>query len=290
MSLWPSQESSTECHSEISRSRCVKIEVPISSEPYHLAIPNISETNYTKRLSYVGNIMTKRKIAVMQPYFLPYIGYFQLINQVDIFVITDDYQYSKESWINRNRIINNFQQKMLTIPIEKSSIITPINQKKISSTYDPEGFERIISNAYHKTKYYAEIFPLVNSIFSVKKYNLCEFLIESLSQMCNFLEIPLNLQFTSSFNLKNTLSGQEKIIEICRHLQAAAYINLPGGRSLYESTVFSDNKIELEFIQPKILPYPQLINQFIPNLSVIDLLFNVGKKEFTQTHLPSFNF
>jgi hypothetical protein len=238
--------------------------------------------------------MIKTKIAVMQPYFLPYIGYYQLIKEVDTFVIADSYQFAKQSWINRNRIINNGAINFLTLPMKKAPHQSSINNRFIAETFSAEKFLKTIHHSYHKANFYWESIPIIEEIISYKELNLNDFLMHSIDLLLNHFEINKNYIRTSELNIKHNLSPQEKIISICKDLDATTYINLPGGRNLYDASSFTSEKIELKFINTCFVSYPQIrgskirTGDFVPKLSIVDMIFNDGIKNIIETHLPNY--
>jgi hypothetical protein len=212
----------------------------------------------------------------MQPYFVPYIGYFQLLKEVDTFVLADNYEYSKGGWINRNRILNQERIRFLTLPLEASSDFSLINEKKISKDFVGEKSLNLIVESYRRSPYFSEVIPLVESILLFSERNLFHFVFHSLKQMSQSLEIKTNIMLTSQFELPHSLSGKDKIIKICQEIGAVEYINLPGGKSIYNKNDFSDQGVDLKFLKVNDHVYPQVSNVFVPNLSVLDVLFHVG--------------
>jgi hypothetical protein len=234
------------------------------------------------------------KIAIMQPYFLPYIGYYQLIREVDYFVLTDNYQYSKGGWINRNRIKQNNEVKYLTLPISAGSDYLTISQRSISSDFSQNRLLNQIENSYRKSIYFDETFKLLEKIITHKETNLFKFLENSLQELLLNLEISTKILLTSDFSLSSNLTKEEKIIHICKELRADCYINLPGGKKIYKRDVFQQERINLKFIKPNLIPYIQLgskkthENEFVSNLSIIDVLFYAGVEETKNTHLMNY--
>lgn len=176
------------------------------------------------------------KIAIMQPYFFPYAGYFQLIHEVDLFVFLDDVQYIRRGWINRNRI-NNFN-KYLTIPIKKCPRDTIIKDVEISNISWVDYHLKIFDHIYGKNN--------INEYYSnfTKYGNLCQLLVDSIKWTTNLLDIQTNFEYSSNYPSKKF--GKDRIIELCQKLNAHSYYNLPGGTSLYRQEDFGS--IALNFI------------------------------------------
>ena len=228
------------------------------------------------------------KIAIMQPYFFPYIGYYQLIHQVDVLIFTDDYKYSKNNWINRNRIIQNKEVKYLTIPLDKASDYSNISKRTLASSYSHVKTMDTLKNAYQAKNYYSEVYEVIEQIILNKEKNLYRYLENSLKKLLFNFNIEKEIMKTSDFSLNLGLTGEEKIIKICRKIGATTYVNLPGGKLLYNKLKFAEQGIDLKFIAPKIISYQQEKGNFIPNLSVLDMLFNVGFNSVNREHLPNY--
>lgn len=168
------------------------------------------------------------KLGIMQPYFLPYIGYFQLIKAVDKYVIYDDVNYIKKGWINRNNILCNGQAHLFSISLRGASQNKLINEIEISDDFSK--FRKMIELSYRKAPYFEEVFKLLNSIIDYPNKNLSLFLANSIKEICKYLSIDTEIIFSSEIEKNNDLKGQEKILEICKILQAKTYINAIGGQ------------------------------------------------------------
>lgn len=213
------------------------------------------------------------RVAIMQPYFFPYLGYFQLIGCVDVFVIYDDVNYIKQGWINRNCILSNGQTQRISLALGKSSSYLRINQISVVDTGDK--LLKTIAQNYCKAPQFKAVFPLLEATVKYKKKNLGSYLAHSLQSVCETLGIKTPLVMSSSLQKDNSLKAQEKVIAICRELEATHYINSIGGRSLYDREVFLKSGVQLSFLQPRSTAYPQFGKAFCPNLSIIDvLMFN----------------
>ena len=220
------------------------------------------------------------KIAIMQPYLLPYIGYFQLINLVDKLVIYDNLKYTKKGWINRNRILMNGKEKLFSIPIKKDSNYKNIDERFFSENSYVEK-EKIISqieNSYRNAPFFKIMFPKIKTHFMYNERNIFKFILNSLNQMITFLNIETESIFSSSLKINHELKRENKVIAICRELDVNNYINPIGGVDLYDKGVFNKNGINLSFIKSRIIHYKQFDNEFIPWLSIIDvMMFNSTK-------------
>lgn len=221
------------------------------------------------------------KIAIMQPYFLPYIGYFQLINAVDKFVVYDNIQFTKKGWINRNRILVNGKDEYFTLPLKRDSDYLNIDQRKLAETFPAERIKmlRKIHASYHKAPYFKTIFPLIEFIFNTQDDNLFSFIFHSLKSVCDHLEMKTEFIISSTVSIDHSLRSEEKVIAISKALNADRYINPVGGQELYSKENFRQKDIELNFIKSAPVNYRQFANEFIPWLSVIDvMMFNPPEK------------
>jgi hypothetical protein len=224
------------------------------------------------------------KVAIMQPYFFPYLGYFHLIDAVDLLVLTDDYQFTKRGWINRNRILNDGRVQVLTLPLKKSSDFEPINKKIISDDFDHKKFFQKIYNAYHKFPNYNLLSQLLLDANFFAGANFFDVVEMSIKETTKFLKISTKIMRSSDFNLSSNLNGQEKIFEICHKLGANEYVNLSGGRELYSQKDFLLQDISLRFVNSRFAKYSQKSSNFIPQLSILDLIASISleKEIFSQ--------
>jgi len=209
----------------------------------------------------------------MQPYFLPYIGYFQLMRAVDVFVYYDDVTFIKQSWINRNRILLNSREYLFTLELEGASSFRNINMIRVGS--NRQRLMKTFVQAYMKAPFFKDTEPLLHSIFSSSETNLSEYIIETHKAILGYLDVDVKVMKSSSIEKDNSLKGQTKVLEICRALGAKEYYNSPGGQMLYSKEDFMNNNIALSFLHPIEKQYKQFENDFIPWLSMIDIvMFN----------------
>jgi hypothetical protein len=214
------------------------------------------------------------RLAIMQPYFLPYIGYFQLMTAVDKFLLLDDVNFINGGWINRNRIFVNGQPFWLTLPLSKASQNRLINEIEILG--DQEWRRRTIRTvelAYNDARFAANILPLFQKLLSDASGSLSSVLFRQLRQIAQYIGIRTIIEPTSANHPKQGRTGQDRILEICAREGATSYINLPGGRSLYDSKSFAAAGIELHFLDTN-LPALKLgySGSQGPVLSILDLL------------------
>jgi hypothetical protein len=215
------------------------------------------------------------KTAIMQPYFLPYLGYFQLIASVDLFIVYDNIQYTKNGWINRNRICRNGEAVTFSLPLKKASDYLDVRGRELAMEFKRSKLLNQFIGAYRRAPYFAQIFPLIERIVCYEENNLFRFLYHSIRRMCEYLAITAELRISSDVVIDHGLKKQNKVLALCRAVGAATYVNAIGGIELYSSEVFREQGIDLKFIQAKPFEYAQSGNTFVPNLSIIDvLMFN----------------
>lgn len=216
------------------------------------------------------------KIGIMQPYFWPYLGYFQLINAVDIFVIYDNIKYTKKGWFNRNRYLCNGTDKVFSIPLKKDSDFLDVRDRRIASDFDKSQLKNKISAAYSKAPYFESVFSLFCKSVDNEDSNLFEYIFKSVKDICAYLQINTEIVISSTLTVGNELKGKDRVIAICRELNGEEYVNPIGGLSLYDKQEFQDNGIELFFIKMNDdIVYTQLGDDFVPALSILDvLMFN----------------
>lgn len=213
------------------------------------------------------------KVAIMQPYLFPYIGYWQLISAVDMFVIYDDVNFIKKGYINRNNILVNKKPYRFTLELLGASQNKLINEIEIG--INGGKILKTIEMAYKKAPFFKNVFPVIEEILNQEEKNLAKFIGYSLIKISKFLGIDKKFIYSSGIEKNYTLKGQDKIIDICKRLNAKIYINPIGGQELYSKEIFKANNIDLFFLKPIIVEYKQFDNEFIPYLSIIDvMMFN----------------
>lgn len=225
-----------------------------------------------------------KRLAIMQPYFLPYIGYFQLVAAVDTFVIYDDVNFIKKGWIHRNNILVNGQANLFTIPLAKVSQNKLINEVALSDDWNDWAtkFLKTVEQSYKKAPYFQEVYSLLQNILSTPTQLISELATASIREVANYLELKTEIIPSSAVYENTHLKAQERILDICLKEQANHYINPTGGKSLYDKQLFSENGILLNFIQSEKINYPQFKNEFVPWLSMLDILMFNSKGAISQ--------
>jgi hypothetical protein len=212
------------------------------------------------------------KTGIMQPYFLPYIGYFQLIASVDVFILYDNIKYTKKGWINRNRFLLNGMDSMFSLPLRKDSDSLDVVQRELAADFDPNKLLNQFKGAYWKAPHFEQLFPLLELIVCHQNANLFGFIHNSIVQLCKFLEIKTQFKISSEVSIDPALKGQDRVLALCKSVGTNTYINTIGGIELYRKDDFRVWGIELQFIKARPFEYSQFGQPFVPGLSILDLL------------------
>ena len=215
------------------------------------------------------------KTAIMQPYFLPYMGYFQLINSVDLFIVYDNIKYTKKGWINRNRMLLNGKDVMFSLPLKSDSDFLDVCDREVAADFNPEKLLNQFSGAYKHAPYFTQTFPLIEDIVRCEDCNLFKFIHYSISKVCEHLGIATEIRVSSDITIDHNLKNQDKVVALCEAVGATIYINTIGGIELYSKDDFTARGLELKFIRSKMFEYAQFSKEFVPWLSIIDvMMFN----------------
>lgn len=217
------------------------------------------------------------KLGIMQPYFLPYIGYWQLMNAVDEYVVYDDVNFIKGGWINRNNLLMNGAPCLFSLPLRAASPYKRINEIEMLPV--PPSFLRTVVQAYSKAPRFDDVYPLVEQIVSFQTAQLSTFLLNSIVSVARFLQMKTAITVSSQLEKDSALKGQEKVLDICRRLGATEYYNAAGGRDLYSRADFDAKNVTLRFLETEGVQYRQFREPFVPNLSILDLLMFCSPEE-----------
>lgn len=220
------------------------------------------------------------KIGVMQPYFFPYIGYWQLLANVDTYVVFDDVNYIKRGWVNRNAILLGGHRHIVTLSLKKASQNKRIIEIELA---DNAKLLKTIAQAYAKAPQYDSVMPLIERVMCSGEQNLADFLYISIRAVADFLSLKTTFVRSSEMVKDESLKGAEKVRDICQRLGATQYWNAIGGKELYSHDFFAEKGISLAFVQPQCIKYAQGSKEFVPWLSIIDMLmFNSRQEMETQ--------
>lgn len=215
----------------------------------------------------------------MQPYFLPYIGYFQLIAAADCFVVYDNIKYTKKGWINRNRMLVNGSDAMFSLPLKKDSDALDVVARELAAEFAPESLPKQWRGAYAKAPYFAETFPLLERIAACPERNLFRFIHASILAVCAHLSITTPIHISSEIAINHDLRAEEKVLALCHAMGATEYINPIGGTELYDRETFAKCGVSLHFLRAKPLEYSQFGAAFVPWLSILDVLMFNGRDQ-----------
>lgn len=230
------------------------------------------------------------KLAIMQPYFLPYLGYFQLMASVDKFVVYDDVSYIKSGWINRNNIKVQGKASLITIPLQNGRSGVPICEVLIAGKREfwAKKMLRTVTESYVKAPFYDQVYPMFERWLTAEVEGISELNVRILSDVCEYVGLKTEIVPTSKIYANSNLSSVERVLDICEREAAGHYINAIGGRELYSHEVFKGEGITLNFLKPTLFSYPQGKGDFVSGLSMLDVLMwnSVGailvkSKEFT---------
>lgn len=217
------------------------------------------------------------KVAIHQPHYLPWPGYFNKIIKCDIFVFLDDVQYKKNEWQNRNRIKSAKGAIWLTIPVHYR-FGQKINEVEIDNKifWEKDHIKTIKIN-YQKSPFFKDFFPVIEELLS-KRYNkLVDINIASVETILRYLGIERKIIRSSIFKVEENKT--DRLVSICKKLSADIYISGIGAKEYLEEKKFEKENIKVEFQNYSTPIYTQMYGEFIPNLSIIDMIFNIGKYE-----------
>lgn len=227
-----------------------------------------------------------KKVSIMQPYFFPYVGYYQLVAQADTFVFLDDVNFINKGWINRNRILINGAPSFITVPLIGASQNRLIHEIEIS--YQEKWREKLLKSLemnYKKTPFFLDFYPYLQTLFVKDNQYISELCVDSIRLVFDYLEIKKQFAFSSLQDPDKTASGEQRIIHLAKLNQAQHYVNPEGGTDLYHPDNFSQAGIKLQFLKTELLTYSQYnCSDFVPYLSIIDLVMNMSKSDL-KTYL-----
>ncbi|MGL4852432.1 MAG: WbqC family protein [Phocaeicola sp.] len=242
------------------------------------------------------------KLAIMQPYFFPYIGYFQAISAVDKYILYDNLPYRINSWMNKNRIaVINGGDFNIIVPISHKSPFKPISEIRINNSGSTDWRKRVLKTIYYnykKSDYFYEIYPLLEKLLATPCNYLHQFNSNTIVEISKYLEISTEIVWDNTHYLEmeqalhetyshlnelptNALKKRmERIVRICKSEGATQFINAIGGQALYNKEELRPYGIDLKFVKSDLdIRYNYFSKEFIPNLSIIDVLMHNGREE-----------
>ena len=219
-------------------------------------------------------------LGIMQPYFMPYIGYWQLMAAVDVYVVYDDVNYIKGGWVSRNRILMDGKPHLFTITLNGASPNKLFNEIDVRDNFVK--FRKMLQSCYAKAPYFSNTMQLMEQVYSCEQRDLGHFMLNQFQMVLDYLQCDTKLILSSELTKDNTLRGAEKIKHICKLLGADTYYNAIGGRELYDKSDFAVQGVDLKFVQTLSVQYKQFNDDFQPNLSLIDVLMFNSREEVQQ--------
>ncbi len=211
----------------------------------------------------------------MQPYFLPYIGYFHLISAVDLFIVYDNIKYTKKGWINRNRMLRNGTGAVFSLPLKRASDALDVRDRELAGDFDRAKLLNQFREAYRKAPSFGQAFPILEQVVLHPEANLFQYLLFSITTLIRHFGLGAEIRVSSTVEIDHHLKGQDKVLALCEAVGAKQYVNAAGGVDLYSRQDFEARGCALSFIRSAPLEYPQFGAPFVPWLSIIDvMMFN----------------
>lgn len=211
----------------------------------------------------------------MQPYFLPYIGYFQLLASVDLFIVYDNIKYTKKGWINRNRMLMNGTDAMFSLPLKKGPDSLDVVERELAAEFDRSKLLNQFKGAYGRAPHFELTYPVLEQIVRHEDANLFRYIHNSIVRLSEYLGIKTEIHISSDIAINHNLKGRDKVLALCKAVRADTYINTIGGVELYHKDDFRMQGVDLQFIKARPFQYAQFGAPFVPWLSIVDvLMFN----------------
>jgi hypothetical protein len=215
------------------------------------------------------------RVAIMQPYFFPYVGYFQLIGAVDLFIVYDNIKYTKKGWINRNRMLQSGKDVRFSLPLRSDSDSLDIRDRALAADFNRDKLLNQLRGAYSRAPNFAAVFDMVERAVRHPDTNLFTYLHHALARCCEHLGLTTPVRVSSTVEIDHGLKNQDRVIALAQAVGATTYVNAIGGLELYSREAFEAKGLELKFIRSRPFEYPQFGDPFVPWLSIIDvLMFN----------------
>ena len=223
-----------------------------------------------------------KKVAVLQSNYIPWKGYFEIIKEVDEFIIYDDVQYTKNDWRNRNKILSREGLQWLTIPVKQKTIHQKINETEISRfNWNKKHWQSLVTN-YAKSPFFKETSNVLKSFYeSIDSFNLSEINIFFIKKICDILLIDTKISLCSDYSYDRSLHKENRLLSLLNASNASEYISGPAAKDYMNEDSFIKENIQIHWMTyGPYKRYDQLhsYNNFENNVSIIDVLFNVGLK------------
>jgi hypothetical protein len=211
----------------------------------------------------------------MQPYFLPYIGYFQLLEYCDSFVLYDDIEYTKRGWINRNRILASGSPHTITVPLSGASDFLDVRDREIASEFSGKRMLAVLEQNYRRAPQWSSYEPMLDEILTFPDRNLFGFVAHSISSIIRCLDITTEVVISSTLGIDRSLRGEARVLATCAAMGATEYVNPIGGLTLYNESAFAERGMSLRFLRAHLSPYPQYAFPYVEALSIVDTMMFV---------------
>lgn len=220
-----------------------------------------------------------KSVAIIQPSFLPWRGFFSIISAVDTFVHYDDVQFDKDGWRNRNNIKTPNGLIWITVPVKTKGL----SGQKINETsivYDKDWARKILSSirlSYSRAAHFDKYFEWLSSVLSQRWPSISDLNIRLTEDVCSFFSLKCTFVRSSQLKSRENLGRVERIVSICQELGATRYVSGPSAKSyITNPDLFTKNEIELLYYKYSFEPYHQIHGDFVPNVSILDVLMNCG--------------
>ena len=209
-------------------------------------------------------------VSIMQPYLFPWIGYFQLLAQADVFVLYDDACYIKQGYINRNTLLAAGQAQRFTLPVPGASSNKRIGELAFDTQV--EKLLKTLRQSYRHAPAYSDVMPLIEDVLLHQDRDITACCQRGMENILAYLCLTRRLIRSSELDYDRTENAENKVIGMCNALGGDIYVNSTGGRHLYSAAAFAAQGIALRFLQANNVAYDQGTPEFVPNLSIIDVL------------------
>ena len=231
-----------------------------------------------------------RVVYIMQPYFFPYMGYFQLIGASDVFVLYDNIKYTKRGWINRNKIAKNGHEIIpLVLPVARDSDYLDVVERRISDVFDPAKMLRVIHDTYRHAPHFDPTFELLEGVLNYDSRNLYEFLRNSISKVAEAIGIQTQILTSSCVPADHSLRGSDRVKAIAQALRGDVYLNPIGGTQLYSAENFQAISLDLQFLRTKPFEYGRGKYDCVSGLSIIDQMMYISESELKKIVRSNFD-
>ena len=230
-----------------------------------------------------------KKVAILQSNYIPWKGYFDLINSVDVFVLYDDVQYTRRDWRNRNKIKTKHGTKWLTVPVKsKGNFHAKIKDIEVSNNTWPQEHLNSLCHEYSNTRYFYRYSKMIENLYaSAKELSHLSSINELFIRcICESLGINTDIRHSSEFELEEGKS--ERLMHICRGLEASIYVSGPAAKAYLDEDLFRENNLQVEWYQYG--KYPEYAQKYLPfehSVTILDLLLNTGPE--AKKYMNSFD-